>query len=421
MSKNQLVQKSEVYAYHTDLRTIHYKMSSNFITSEIILDGFQTFPTHFYKNGGGFTEYISSFAFTEGLKEYMGVGNSHIQKLTISNNKSTSIRKLKGKFSINLHHDDFEKLFTLCIIGKRKGTSLSINSIAEFFHNRFPAFSKYSPDQKTDSELKKMFLSSLDEGLIDKLSKAEIEKVQEFYEKLLGKNSEKHDFILRNVLKVKQISLDSILDDFSEKLAKKTQESSWQKFFEKNIFIFDSRYIDFLPKFNLKSGRKAEPDFLVYDIYGFVDIYEIKRPDTSLIRYDNSHDNYYWSNEMAEAIGQLEKYIFWATENRTSIQHSIKMDRGQEVSIIKPRGVLVIGTNMELNDSKKREDFKILRASLKNIEIILFDEMFNSLQNLRKVTTNVFPLIRNVQKLTVMVVRILTDIMTRTSIQGKEK
>ncbi|WP_231571015.1 hypothetical protein, partial [Gordoniibacillus kamchatkensis] len=32
-----------------------------------------------------------------------------------------------------------------------------------------------------------------------------------------------------------------------------------------------------------------------------------------------------------------------------------------------------------------------------------------------------FPLIRNVQKLTVMVVRILTDIMTRTSIQGKEK
>jgi len=121
----------------------------------------------------------------------------------------------------------------------------------------------------------------------------------------------------------------------------------------------------------------------LFDIYGFVDIYEIKTPGTPLLKYDRAHDNYYWSTEISEALAQLEKYIYWASDNRTELQDVIKKEKNIEVRIIKPRGVLIIGSSDQLANEKERDDFKILRSSLKNIDIILYDEIFHSLVNLK--------------------------------------
>ena len=43
----------------------------------------------------------------------------------------------------------------------------------------------------------------------------------------------------------------------------------------------------------------------------------------------------------------------------------------------------IIGTRTQFDDDKKMEDFYLLRASLKNIEIVLYDEIYASLSNLR--------------------------------------
>ena len=133
----------------------------------------------------------------------------------------------------------------------------------------------------------------------------------------------------------------------------------------------------------LKCGRKAEPDFLAYDIYGKVDVFEIKLPSAKLLAYDDSHDNYYWSAETSKAISQLEKYIYLAEENKTSIEKDILKSKNQKVNLTKPKGVLIIGKQSEFDSEKKIEDFSLLRSSLKNIEIVLYDEMFQSLNNLR--------------------------------------
>ncbi len=173
---------------------------------------------------------------------------------------------------------------------------------------------------------------------------------------------------------------------FHKNLSGNPKEQTWQKLFQDNIFIFDSRYIDFIPKHCIKTGRSSEPDFLVYDIYGYVDIYEIKRSSVPLLQFDNSHDNYYWSTEVSKAIAQLEKYLFYCSENRLSIENSLKVEKDIEVKIIRPKGILVIGKSNDLKNDKMRTDFEILRASLKNIEIILYDEMYYRLSNLKKNT-----------------------------------
>ena len=227
-------------------------------------------------------------------------------------------------------------------------------------------------------------MSAMDESLLGKFNTTELDKIEKFFQALMGKNAKKTDFINRNFLKIKQISLEEILDEIKINLGKKTKESTWQTFFEKNIFIFDSRYIDFIPKYNLKYGRTSEPDFLVYDIYGMIDVFEIKLPETKLLSYDKDHDNYFWSPDVSKAISQLEKYIFLAMENRLGIEKDIENTRRQKVSIIKPNGVLVIGTRKQLDTDKEIEDFYILRSSLKNIEIVLYDEIYESLKNLNK-------------------------------------
>lgn len=111
-------------------------------------------------------------------------------------------------------------------------------------------------------------------------------------------------------MKVSECNLENILSEFEKHLANNPKEQTWQTFFEKNIFIFDSRYTNFISKQSIKPGRRSEPDFLVYDIYGYIDIYEIKKSNVPLLQYDKSHDNYYWSSDVSKALSQLGKLYF---------------------------------------------------------------------------------------------------------------
>ncbi len=379
----ELIKNSERYAYFTAEKTLVYKMPNGFIADEIVLEGYTDFPTGFYKSGGGFTDFFVGTSIKKGIELFCNETDIKVNKFSISKNKKTLVKNFIGKIcEIVLIEDDFKKLFQYSLHGKQQGKNLAKNSIAEFFHNKFPEISRYNPDCQ-ELNLKNLFISSMDESLLGKFNTTELEKIEKFFQALLDKNSKKTDFINRNFLKIKQISLDEILGEIKSNLDKKTQENTWQKFFEKNIFIFDSRYIDFISKYNLKCGRASEPDFLVYDIYGMIDIYEIKLPGTKLLSYDESHDNYYWSLETSKAIAQLEKYIHLTMENRLAIERDIEKTKKIKVNIIKPRGVLVIGTRTQLDEDKKIEDFYLLRSSLKNIDIVLYDEIYESLNNLR--------------------------------------
>jgi len=52
------------------------------------------------------------------------------------------------------------------------------------------------------------------------------------------------------------------------------------------------------------------------------------------------------------------------------------------VSVIKPKVVLIIGSSRQLDNDKKQTDFRILRNSLKNIEVILYDELLQKIEQI---------------------------------------
>lgn len=292
-------------------------------------------------------------------------------------------QKPEGVYHITLNIDDFKNIFSEVLVAKKTGSYLAQETLATFLNERFPNCTEYN-DIERKKVLKKMLLASLDESVISLLNQHEIEKVNAFYQFLLKNTNANQKIIHQNYLQITECKLDFILEVFQKNLLGNPREQTWQNFFQENIFIFDSRYIDFIPKHCIKTGRSSEPDFLVYDIYGYVDIYEIKRSSVPLLQYDSSHDNYYWSTEVSKAISRLEKYLFYCSENRLSIENSLKLEKNIDVKIIKPKGVLVIGKRDALENEKMLTDFEILRASQKNIEIILYDEMYYRLSNLKK-------------------------------------
>ena len=347
----------------------------------VVFNGFKSFPPHIYKTGKGFVNGFTPIL-EKGIMTFLGEGR--LGGLVIDSEKKTSIsQKPKGIYHIILNIEDFKNIFSEVLVAKKTGSYLAQETLATFLNERFPNCTEYN-DIERKKVLKKMLLAALDESVISILNQHEIEKVNVFYQFLLKNTNTNQKIIHQNYLQITECKLDSILEVFQKNLLGNPREQTWQNFFQENIFIFDSRYIDFIPKHCIKTGRSSEPDFLVYDIYGYVDIYEIKRSSVPLLQYDSSHDNYYWSTEVSKAISQLEKYLFYCSENRLSIENSLKLEKNIDVKIIKPKGVLVIGKRDALENEKMLTDFEILRASLKNIEIILYDEMYYRLSNLKK-------------------------------------
>ncbi len=119
------------------------------------------------------------------------------------------------------------------------------------------------------------------------------------------------------------------------------------------------------------------------DVYGFIDIFEIKKHDAKLLAFDKSHENYYWKPEAAQAISQIENYIDEVARNADEYVKAVKRKKHINIRVVRPRGYIIAGTSKQFNDEKESEDFRKLSNSLKNINFILYDELLERLKNLR--------------------------------------
>ena len=96
---------------------------------------------------------------------------------------------------------------------------------------------------------------------------------------------------------------------------------------------------------------------------------------------ETDRGNYYWHAETVKAIVQAEKYLYNAERKASTLADDIRREERIDVKVIKPRAILIIGHSNQLDDDNKKEDFKVLRKSLKNIEIVLYDELVEGMEN----------------------------------------
>ena len=352
-------------------------------TKTIIISGFNNLPSGLKKNGGGFPSrgYLLLKELSERLKRF---------ELTIDKDNPTSLKKQGAGYRVVINHDEL-RLF-LQSLRKIQNTAYEDqrSAVGSFLAEQFPK-NFLATKGKTKGYKKDSLAEVLNEkGLVDRLSTQDIDKLAKFFPIFIARYGNK----LKGKRKLLAVSdskkaaevvyVEKIISEYERRLKAKTHnENTWQEFLSEYILIFNSNYASQLEKESIALHGKY-PDFLLLDAYNYLDIYEIKKPNTPLLKNDKSRGNYYWDAELAKAISQVENYMHYAERNGATLREEIKRQKSIDVRVMKPRGFIIAGERQQLKGEVMEDNFRLLNNSLKNVEIILYDELLTNLRHFLK-------------------------------------
>ena len=164
-------------------------------------------------------------------------------------------------------------------------------------------------------------------------------------------------------------------------------EKKWQEKIHNILQLLYPKYICCAREIKFYGGGKndKQPDFLLVDANGFVDILEIKKADVRMLtQYRN---NYVASREVSGAIQQIEKYIFCLNSyDKAKKDISDKLDgmlpNGLKTQVVNPQGILLAGRSNEFTNEQKK-DFELIKRQYKHVaDIMTYDDLAQRLKNI---------------------------------------
>jgi hypothetical protein len=216
----------------------------------------------------------------------------------------------------------------------------------------------------------------------------DLQLFEQFYASLVQKkykaSHKKSQLVARTKIKIDTIALEEVIAEFEKKLQEDPSENVWGEFLKKNLYLLDSKYVKVIPQLNVVLSGSRNVDFGLIDSQGYLDLFEIKKPSIPLLSKTTDRGNFYWSTEAIKAITQVEKYLFNAERKAANLAEDIIREEQIKdimLKVIKPRAFVIMGSSSQLDTSEKETDFRILRTSLKNVEIVLYDELIERLKN----------------------------------------
>ncbi|MBO6584748.1 MAG: DUF4263 domain-containing protein [Gracilimonas sp.] len=195
-----------------------------------------------------------------------------------------------------------------------------------------------------------------------------------------------------------QQNRENSLKHFTQSLERTSQldEQWWQKYFEKNTWIFgyglNYRFLHLLEDQPDYGGRgytgkgSQKGDFLMNTEakVRFTVLVEIKKPDTPFFQKNSKKELKRHRNgalllhdELTGGVSQLQSNCHrWYTEGSKRTDDFEQLT-SQEIFTYQPKGILVIGDTNQLQESvDARSTFELYRRNLSNPEIITFDELY---------------------------------------------
>lgn len=171
----------------------------------------------------------------------------------------------------------------------------------------------------------------------------------------------------------------------------------WQAFFERNtwIFGFGLQYVINIPLQNKKleqvvsgfdvvnKGKRVDACMKSKGIISSLCFAEIKTHRTKLINSEYRPSVYPPSNELSGGIAQIQKTVQISVENLVNKIEPTNLNgdpTGEVIHIYKPKSFLLIGKLSEFItehgiNKEKYSSFELYRRSMKDTEIITFDEL----------------------------------------------
>jgi hypothetical protein len=165
-------------------------------------------------------------------------------------------------------------------------------------------------------------------------------------------------------------------------------EHWWQKFFERNkwIFGYGLNYVILRLERSQASVGGASidrtgdkiSDYLAstLGLVGFTVLVEIKTPQAALISGSKPIRSGAWrlGTDLTDALSQIHANIEEWTLRGSS--HPSNVEKLKGIYTVKPKGIVVVGSLAQVRDDRtKRETFELFRKSVHGVDIITFDEL----------------------------------------------
>lgn len=376
-------EKILVYKINKNKTTIEYfpLKSKYYFFTKISIDGFSSLPEIFKKNG-----YCKNRIFDYIHRTFNG---KKIKSIDISKTGACSITK-KGKNKyLHLTYSCLDglsdELGTMDYYHRQRRAQV----VNKLFNTQFPKLVKARKINSAAADTK-LAIQTLSAQGVDSFDKHDIGRVTDIVSTLMKSSHRlqitQSDLFKNTKLKIDSVTFSDVIDRFDKKLSsKRTSESEWGKFLEENLFLIDSKYIHSIAQLNLILGTTRKVDFGLVDTQGYLDLFEIKKPETKLlVPKKDSRGNYSWDKQAIEAIVQAEKYLYHAERKGSDLKADIKREKDIDLDVIRPRAFVIMGNSTQLDTPAKKEDFRILKNQFKNIEIVLYDELLERIKNQKK-------------------------------------
>jgi len=176
-------------------------------------------------------------------------------------------------------------------------------------------------------------------------------------------------------------SLKELASELETEIASAHAESWWQTYIQNKILLIQQGYIRAIEKMNIGIGEVKFPDFSLVTHDNYLDILEIKKPDTPILKFDSSRNNYYWDAEISRAIIQIENYLANVSRFASEVRSFILDKYAINLKVVRPRGIILAGDARTFTEQKQKDDFRLLSHGLKNVNILTYDELATRLNN----------------------------------------
>lgn len=241
----------------------------------------------------------------------------------------------------------------------------------------FYAFPLYFTTPPPSAYVPGVLAKILNSDILPKLSSEDKEAMNQILPEFL-----KAEALSSIAIKAVEIdSLKKLAGEFKTELNNQHSESWWQNYIQGRILLMQQGYIRPIEKMNVAIGNTKYPDFALVTHDNYLDILEIKKPDTTILKEDRSRGNYYWDTEISRAIIQVENYLEHIANQAAEVRNFVKDNYALELKVVRPRGFILAGNSAEFSSQKQRDDFRLLSHGLKNVTVITYDELLVRLEN----------------------------------------
>lgn len=220
----------------------------------------------------------------------------------------------------------------------------------------------------------------------------ECDKYEAIYEKFVESKNSSYSSSVSAISKFNvQIELEQFTVAYQELMDmlnryEAIDEKQWQEKIHNILQLLYPKYICCAREIKFYGGKKdKQPDFLLVDANGFIDILEIKKADVRVLtQYRN---NYVAAREISVAVQQIEKYIFCLNSTDKAKEDVSKkliefLPEGVEVKIVNPQGILLAGRSNDFN-REQQKDFELIKRQYKHVaDIMTYDDLAQRLRNI---------------------------------------